>query len=154
MRIVYGLYSEADNLVRYVGQTGAKLTHRLKSHIHAARRRPGAFSEWLLAEHAAGRLRSVILAETADADRVERLQIARFSQAAPLFNARRGGRDRRPARLLRPIAVMTDDNGALLITCPEMPEVTTFAETPRDLVARANDAIEEALAARGELSLV
>lgn len=50
--------------------------------------------------------------------------------------------------LLRPVLVAQDDNGSLLITCPDLPEVATFAETPADIVRRANAAIEEALAAR------
>jgi antitoxin HicB len=41
-----------------------------------------------------------------------------------------------------------DDNGTLLVTCPELPEVTTFGEDEADAIAHARDAIEEALAAR------
>ncbi len=41
-----------------------------------------------------------------------------------------------------------DDNGTLLVTCPDLPEVTTFGEDAQDAVQRAADAIEEALAAR------
>lgn len=45
--------------------------------------------------------------------------------------------------ILRP-----DDNGTILVICPDLPEVTTFGEDETDAVHRAADAIEEALAAR------
>lgn len=41
-----------------------------------------------------------------------------------------------------------DDNGTFLITCPALPEVTTFGETEAECVQNATGAIEEALAAR------
>ncbi|MGH7109104.1 MAG: type II toxin-antitoxin system HicB family antitoxin [Stellaceae bacterium] len=41
-----------------------------------------------------------------------------------------------------------DDNGTLLVICPDLPEVTTFGEDENDALLRAADAIEEALAAR------
>jgi antitoxin HicB len=41
-----------------------------------------------------------------------------------------------------------DDNGALLVTVPAFPEITTFAESLAEAPARAADAIEEAIAAR------
>lgn len=41
-----------------------------------------------------------------------------------------------------------DDNGTILVTCPDLPEVTTFAVDEEDAMQRAADAIEEALAAR------
>jgi antitoxin HicB len=41
-----------------------------------------------------------------------------------------------------------DDNGTLLVTCPDLPEVTTWGEDQDDALQRAADAIEEALAAR------
>ena len=47
-----------------------------------------------------------------------------------------------------PIVLAADDNGTLLVTCPDLPEVTTFGEDEADAVLRAGDAIEEALAAR------
>jgi antitoxin HicB len=47
-----------------------------------------------------------------------------------------------------PILIEPDDNGTLLVTCPDLPEVTTFGEDERDALQRAADAIEEALAAR------
>jgi antitoxin HicB len=40
------------------------------------------------------------------------------------------------------------DDGTLLVTCPELPEVTTFGKDEEDAIAHARDAIEEALAAR------
>ena len=51
-------------------------------------------------------------------------------------------------RLLFPAKLERDDNGTLLITCPALPEVTTFAETEADWHQHAQDAIEEAIAAR------
>lgn len=47
-----------------------------------------------------------------------------------------------------PIRLEPDDNGTLLVTCPDLPEVTTFGEDADDAVLRAVDAIETALAAR------
>jgi antitoxin HicB len=41
-----------------------------------------------------------------------------------------------------------DDNGTLLVTCPELPEVATFGENVADALKHAKDAIEEAVAAR------
>lgn len=41
-----------------------------------------------------------------------------------------------------------DDNGTILVTCPALPEVTTFGNDEADAVRRAEAAIEEALAAR------
>jgi antitoxin HicB len=46
------------------------------------------------------------------------------------------------------IKLTPDDNGTLLVTCPALPEVTTFGETRADANAKAINAIEEALAAR------
>lgn len=46
------------------------------------------------------------------------------------------------------IELTPDDNGTLLITCPALPEVTTFAEDISEVDRRARDAIEEAIAAR------
>jgi antitoxin HicB len=47
-----------------------------------------------------------------------------------------------------PIKLELDDNGTFLVTCPALPEVTTFGEDEREGQRRAVDAIEEALAAR------
>jgi antitoxin HicB len=46
------------------------------------------------------------------------------------------------------IKLEPDDNGTFLVTCPVLPEVTTFGETTRDATSNAIGAIEEALAAR------
>ena len=46
------------------------------------------------------------------------------------------------------IKLTPDDNGTLLVTCPALPEVTTFGENREDAMRHAVDAIEEALAAR------
>lgn len=47
-----------------------------------------------------------------------------------------------------PIVMTRDDNGTLLVTCPDLPEVTTFGEDEADALRHAADAIDEALAAR------
>lgn len=47
-----------------------------------------------------------------------------------------------------PVILTPDDNGTLLVTCPDLPEVTTYGEDQTDALQRAADAIEEALAAR------
>jgi antitoxin HicB len=46
------------------------------------------------------------------------------------------------------IVVEPDDNGTFLVTCPALPEVSTFGETDVDCVRNAGQAIEEALASR------
>ena len=46
------------------------------------------------------------------------------------------------------IELTPDDNGTVLVTCPALPEVTTFAESELEAPTRAKDAIEEALAGR------
>jgi antitoxin HicB len=46
------------------------------------------------------------------------------------------------------IELTPDDNGTVLVTCPALPEVTTFAETGAEAPLRARDAIEEALTHR------
>jgi antitoxin HicB len=47
-----------------------------------------------------------------------------------------------------PLVIEPDDNGTLLVTCPDLPEVTTFGDDEEDALLHAGDAIEEALAAR------
>lgn len=47
-----------------------------------------------------------------------------------------------------PLRLHKDDNGTFLVTCPDLPEVTTFGGTVEDACARGLDAVEEALAAR------
>ncbi len=46
------------------------------------------------------------------------------------------------------VILIPDDNGTLLVTCPDLPEVATFGEDAEDAMHRAADAIGEALAAR------
>ena len=46
------------------------------------------------------------------------------------------------------IKIEPDDNGTLLVTCPALPEVTTFGDGAADATRRAVGAIEEAIAAR------
>lgn len=50
--------------------------------------------------------------------------------------------------LLFPAHLEPDDNGTLLATCPNLPEVKTFGENREDALAHLADAIEEALGAR------
>ena len=47
-----------------------------------------------------------------------------------------------------PIVLEPDDNGTLLVTCPDLPEVTSFGDDREDALRHAADALEEALAAR------
>lgn len=47
-----------------------------------------------------------------------------------------------------PLHFEPDDNGTLLVTCPTLPEVTTFAESRSEALQHGREAIEEALAAR------
>ena len=47
-----------------------------------------------------------------------------------------------------PLVIEPDDNETLLVTCPDLPEVSTFGEDEEDALRRASEAIEEALAAR------
>ena len=46
------------------------------------------------------------------------------------------------------IELKPDDNGTVLVTCADLPEVTTFAASEAEAPLRAKDAIEEALASR------
>ena len=46
------------------------------------------------------------------------------------------------------VILTPDDNGTLLVSCPDLPEVTTFGEDEEDAMQRAADAVEEAFAAR------
>lgn len=47
-----------------------------------------------------------------------------------------------------PVEVERDDDGSLFITCPLLPEVTTFSGSEADWHKHALDALEEAIAAR------
>lgn len=44
--------------------------------------------------------------------------------------------------------VLEDDDGAVLATAPDFPELTTFGDDRDEALARAADALEEAIAAR------
>jgi antitoxin HicB len=46
------------------------------------------------------------------------------------------------------IELTPDDDGSLMVTCPALPEVTSFGATETEAVSRASAAVEEALAAR------
>jgi antitoxin HicB len=46
------------------------------------------------------------------------------------------------------VVMVPDDNDTVLVTCPDLPEVTSFGEDEVDALLRARDAIEEALASR------
>ena len=46
------------------------------------------------------------------------------------------------------VTLTPDDNDTLLVTCPALPEVTTFGDDKAHALVHARDAIEEALAAR------
>jgi antitoxin HicB len=50
--------------------------------------------------------------------------------------------------LTYPITFTSDANGTLLVTCPVLPELTTFGEDQAEARLRAIEAIQEALAAR------
>ena len=43
------------------------------------------------------------------------------------------------------VNLVSDDNGTLLVTVPDLPEAVTFGEDREDALARAVDAIESAL---------
>lgn len=47
-----------------------------------------------------------------------------------------------------PVILTPDDNDTLLVTCPDLPEVTTFGEDEADALMRAVDAIETAIQGR------
>ena len=51
-------------------------------------------------------------------------------------------------RLTYLIKFEPDDNGTLMVTCPALPEVTTFGEDEADAIEHARNAIGEAIAAR------
>jgi antitoxin HicB len=52
------------------------------------------------------------------------------------------------AQLSYRVVLTPDDNDTVMVTCPDLPEVTTFGKDEADALLRAVDAIEEALAAR------
>jgi antitoxin HicB len=47
-----------------------------------------------------------------------------------------------------PLTLTPDDNGTFLVTCEDLPEVTSFGESEADAVSRGADAVQEAIAAR------
>jgi antitoxin HicB len=47
-----------------------------------------------------------------------------------------------------PVKLTPDDNGTLLVTAPDLPEVSTFGEDASDALVRASDAIATALQGR------
>ena len=47
-----------------------------------------------------------------------------------------------------PVTLTADDNGTVLVTSPDFPELTTFGDDQDEALARAVDALEEAIAAR------
>ncbi|MBS7543083.1 type II toxin-antitoxin system HicB family antitoxin [Ancylobacter oerskovii] len=47
-----------------------------------------------------------------------------------------------------PLVLTPDDNDTFLVTCPTLPEVTTFGETREDALRYGAEAVEEAVAAR------
>ena len=53
----------------------------------------------------------------------------------------------RQTALAFPLALEWEDR-AVVVTCPDLPEVTTFGEDEADALLRAKGAVEEALAAR------
>lgn len=47
-----------------------------------------------------------------------------------------------------PLDLTPDDNGTILVTCPQLPEVITFGETSVEALHHGREAVEEALGAR------
>lgn len=47
-----------------------------------------------------------------------------------------------------PVTLTPDDNGTFLVTCADLPEVTTFGDDEADALSHAADAVAEAVAAR------
>jgi antitoxin HicB len=50
--------------------------------------------------------------------------------------------------LCYPVNLVEDDNGAILVTCPDLPEAATFGENREDALLHAVDAIETAVQGR------
>ena len=50
--------------------------------------------------------------------------------------------------LTYPIRLAPDDNGAFLVTCPDLPEVTSFGMGQTDALIHGRAAVSEAVAAR------
>ncbi len=47
-----------------------------------------------------------------------------------------------------PLTLTPDDDGSILVTCEDLPEVTSFGENEADAVGHGADAVQEAIAAR------
>lgn len=47
-----------------------------------------------------------------------------------------------------PVMLVPDDNGTLLVTCPDLPEVTTFGRDSEEALVHAADAVATALKGR------
>lgn len=52
------------------------------------------------------------------------------------------------SRYQYPLELTPDDNDTFLVTCRDLPEVTSFGETEREAIENGNRAVEEAIAAR------
>ena len=50
--------------------------------------------------------------------------------------------------LAYPIHLQDDDNNTVMVSCPDFPELTTYGDDGDEALARAVDALEEAIAAR------
>ena len=50
--------------------------------------------------------------------------------------------------MLQYTVLLADDDGTVFVTSPEFPELTTFGDDRDEAIARAADALEEAIAAR------
>jgi antitoxin HicB len=46
------------------------------------------------------------------------------------------------------VNLVQDDDGSIMVTCPDFPELSTFGVDREDALAHAQDAIEQAIAAR------
>ena len=44
--------------------------------------------------------------------------------------------------------MLIDDNDTVMVTAPDLPELVTFGDDREDAMARARDALEEAISAR------
>lgn len=50
--------------------------------------------------------------------------------------------------LAYPITLIADDNDTVMVTAPDFPELATFGDDREDAMARARDALDEAISAR------
>ena len=50
--------------------------------------------------------------------------------------------------LAYPITLIADDNDTVMATAPDFPELATFGDDREEAMARARDALEEAISAR------